>query len=338
MSDVKLQRTLARFQAKIDSGSYYEAHQTLRTITNRYIKAKQYTEAIDLLYQGSSILASKGEFASASDLITYLIHTFEESGVVCSANKDSKLKLLELINLLPSSETSLIDLSKQAINWSVKGSENKFGDSDLHHLFGVKLLQSIEEGGSTSAGGEQSGAVKTEEDKYKLFTIAELHLILGTRESLPYYVNFLFQWYAQSPNANTTDPGLFLSRAIINYAYLKNLKFISEAQTIFIRKLLESKIVEDDAYTVIETPSGKFYDFKDFELVNFLQLLVITLGKQQEAGSKFMKLYQQNKPLLTKYEILPSVEYLGRFYFNLQIGNPSGNQNMLANLMGGLFK
>ena len=55
MSD-KLARTIQRFQAKIDSGSFYEAHQTLRTITNRYVKAKQYKEARDLLYQGSTIL------------------------------------------------------------------------------------------------------------------------------------------------------------------------------------------------------------------------------------------------------------------------------------------
>ena len=60
MSD-KLQRTITRFRAKIDAGSYYEAHQTVRTITNRYVKAKQYSDAIDLLYQAASILAAKSE-------------------------------------------------------------------------------------------------------------------------------------------------------------------------------------------------------------------------------------------------------------------------------------
>ncbi|KAM9916204.1 hypothetical protein OXX80_013661, partial [Metschnikowia pulcherrima] len=57
MSD-KLQKTIARFQQRIDNKDFYEAHQTLRTITNRYVKAKQFELAIEILDQGASILAT----------------------------------------------------------------------------------------------------------------------------------------------------------------------------------------------------------------------------------------------------------------------------------------
>lgn len=98
MSD-KLQRTIARFQQRIDNKDFYEAHQTLRTITNRYVKTKQYKDAIDLLYQGLTILAKNNEYASAGDLILYLVSVYEESGTPCS--KESKAKIIELVSLLP---------------------------------------------------------------------------------------------------------------------------------------------------------------------------------------------------------------------------------------------
>ncbi|CAK7892025.1 golgi to ER traffic protein 4 [[Candida] anglica] len=318
MSDIKLQRTIARFQAKIDGGAYYEAHQTLRTITNRYVKSKQYTEAIDLLYQGASILAQKKEYGSASDLITYLIQVLEEAEITCT--KDYKMKLIDLINLLPDTDVSLADLAKQSISWSTKGSDSKFGDTELHSAFGVKFCRAI-----YIATGD-------EEERAKLFAYAELHLILGTHESLPYYVDFLYSWYEQQ-NDPTIDPGVFLARAVMNYSYLKNFKFVNEAATIFIDKLN----LKVSNFEKIDANGSFIYNYKGYELLNFLQLLIITLGKS-DSQQKFLKLYSQYKPVLTHFELLAPVEYLAKLYYNVQLGNPNGNQNMLANLMGGLFK
>lgn len=315
MSD-KLKRTVARFQSKIDNKDFYEAHQTLRTIANRYVKLAHYEEAIDLLSQGLSILASNNEFASASDLIVYLIEVYTEAGVRCDQSAESrnhKLKLLELISLLPDSDPSLGDVAKKALAWSKEGNDSTFGDSALHHLFGTKILAA-------------ASLEKVEEDRYKLFLVAELHLILGTHESLPVYVDYLFQW--SQTTGKSADPGVFASRAVINYAYLRNIKFARTALEQFVTKYLASGASHEN----IEG----FEMFADAELLNFLQLLVATLGKV-DAGEKFMKLYSQYKPLLAEKELVAPVEYLGRFYFNLPLGNAQ-NGNMLANLMSGLFK
>lgn len=323
MSDAKLQRTLLRFQQKIDSAEYYEAHQTLRTITNRYVKSKQYKDAIDLLYQGSAVLSAKKEFGSSSDLIAYLIQVYREANVACSnepAEKEYKLKLIELISLLPDTDSALADLSKQSISWSSETGDSKFGDANLHHTFGLKFLNASQLEETTA----------TEEERAKIFAFAELHLILGTYESLPHYVGFLFDWYKQSKaHDSTVDAGAFLARAVLNYAYLKNLNFVQEAIEQFLHKIKETQ-------EPFETVDVTLF-FENHPLLNFVQLLAVTLSKEG-AGDKFLKLYGQYKLQLAANEFTAPVEYLGRLYFNLNLGNPQGGQNMLANLMGGLFK
>lgn len=323
MSDAKLQRTIARFQAKIDSGEFYEAHQTLRTITNRYVKSKQYNESIDLLYQGAAILSKNKEYGSSSDLITYLIQVYEEAGIECNSdNKQYKNKLIELVNYLPDTEPSLPDLAKQAINWSTisTGEVSKFGDNSLHHIFGIKFLNRI----------KHDKGLMSDSDKTKLYSVTELHLILGTYDSLPPYVDFLYQWYKQQ--TKISDPGVFLARAVINYSYLKNIKFVNDV----IDKFL-SKLTSDNSEFEVIDHGDKITYYHQFPIITFLQLLAIILSKEA-SGDKFLKLYNQFKPILAQNELTNPVEYLGRTYFGLKLGNPQGGQNMLANLMGGLFK
>jgi len=313
MSDGKLTRTIARFQAKIDSGSYYEAHQTLRTITNRYVKSKQYQDAVEILYQGSIILTKNKQYASSSDLISYMIQVYIEAGIT-SQNKEAKLKLIELIGALPDTEKSLIDLSKQSLNWSkVDNEANKFGDCDLHTLFGTKLLSTV---GSS-------------DDPSKLFAITELHLILGNHESLPKYVDFLYDWYLENP---TVDAGLFLSRAVINYSYLKNVKFVDECVSRYISKLKASNA----KFEQITHNELSIDFFPEHPLLNFLQLLVATIHKE-DSSNKFYGLYNEYKGDLEEYGIISSVEYIGKLYFGLNLGKPKGG-NMMANLLGDFFK
>lgn len=312
MSEAKLDRTIARFQAKIDSGSYYEAHQTLRTITNRYVKSKQFSEACEILYQGSIILTKNKQYASSSDLISYLIQVYQEAGIT-SDNKDAKLKLIELIGNLPDDETSLLDLSKQSLTWSKEVKANKFGDCDLHSLFGNKLLNIIGTG----------------ENDEKTFAITEFHLILGNVDSLPRYIVFLFNWFKAN---NQVDAGLFLSRAIINYAYLKNIKFIQESLSKYLILLKNY----NSNYEEISVDNTSILFFPEYPLVAFLQLLVLTLEKK-DCANKFMGLYNEYKPMLTDYGILNSVEYIGKLYFDLNLGKPKSG-NMMANLLGDFFK
>lgn len=320
MADAKLQRTIQRFEAKIALGSYYEAHQTLRTIVNRYAKATQYNEALDLLNQGASILAENKQFAMASDLISYLIQIYTDAGIKSSENS-RKAQLIQLISILPATENSLIDLSRQAIAWSLSDS-NKFGDCELHHVFGMKFLNLIKH---TSVTPEN--VIKSDEEKQKLFGIAELHLILGTYDSIPAYVDYLFEWWEQT---KTTDAGIYMGRAVLNYAYLRNIKFLQNARDRFIEKL-QNQVQDHEQIDLV------IY-FHQHPLANYFQLLALLLRKEKAlSSSKFLKLYSQYKPQLQNSELVAPVEYLGNTYFDLKLGNSGSNQNMLANMMGGLF-
>lgn len=330
MSD-KLAKTIQRFQSRIDNGSFYEAHQTLRTITNRYVKAKQFSEAKDLLYQGATILVNNKEYASASDLITYLVQIYTEEGVEVS-DRDAKNRLIDLVSGIPNDDPSLVDLSKVCISWSKQSSEcSKFGDPDLHHLFGSKLLQwlldGLNNGNGNNEGVPDETAVKqaqTVEEKSKVFAVAEIHLVLGTFRSVPLYVDYLVLCSKANPEV---DPGVFLARAIINYAYLQNIKFVQESQQLFVA-----------SYSSAISLQLEFNYYNTYPLMNFLQLLVLTLEKDHATNAqKFRKLYDQYHTVLKQYELLAPVEYLGRLYFGLNIGNAQGN-NMLANIMSGLFK
>lgn len=313
MSDVKLQRTIARFQAKIDSGEYYEAHQTLRTITNRFVKLKQYREAADLLFTGSKVLSHNKEYASAADLIQYLLQVYVESNQQVTA--ESRIKIVELVQLLPDTDPGLADLANQAIKWSTQ--ESRFGDNVLHHVFGLKFLHSV----------QSDESLLTEDERRKVFSYAESHLILGTHESVAPYVDFLVEW----ANALDQDPGVFLARAVINFAYLKNIHFVKEAVARFVDAFAKAQ-----APTALEEGDITIYEFES-PLLTFLQLLAVTLTKEN-AGDKFLKLYHHYKPVLATHELTAPVEYLGRTYFGLNLGSATATANPLASLMGGLFK
>lgn len=313
MSD-KIEKTIQRFQQRVENKEFYEAHQTIRTIVNRYVRGKQFEPAILLLAQGSAILATNKEYASSTDLILYLIQVYEEAGI-SSTEKEHKMKLIELISLLPDTDPALGDLAKASIAWSKASDGLTFGDTSLHSLFGSKLLGAV-------------ASQSLQENKFKMFTVAELHLILGTYESLPVYVDYLFEWYSISgPDAN---PAKFLARAVYNYAYLKNNKFMNTA----IERFLELYVKRcEPAYE----KEGTLLKFQDQPLLVFLQLLAITLGKS-DAADKFLKLLSHYKSQLEELQFTGPTEYLGNLYFQLKLGNPNAGNNMLANLMGGLFK
>ncbi|RLV95250.1 Golgi to ER traffic protein 4 [Spathaspora sp. JA1] len=310
----RLSKIIDRFQAKIDSGSFYEAHQTLRTIANRFIKGNQPQLAIQLLSKGASILTIHKEYASASDLIGYLVQVYVDFGISVD-DKSAKMKLIDLVSGLPPSEPSLVELSTQCLKWSSSNggaAALKFGDCQLHHVFGTMFLKRVEE-------EETDDNV----NKSKYFALAEIHLVLGTFDSVPLYVNYLIRCSEANPD---TDPGVFLSRAIINYLYLNNIKFAQEAQDLFVKKLNGG------------IPTNGINYFDDYPLVNFIQLLLVVFKKEHASNSnQFMRLYTQYKPVLNNYGILAAIEYLGRTYFQLRLGQQQQG-NMLANLMGGLFK
>lgn len=71
-------RVLAKLEASVESGNYYEAHQMYRTLYFRYSSQKRYDECLDLLYKGSVKFLNNGQFSSGADLSVLVIETLEK--------------------------------------------------------------------------------------------------------------------------------------------------------------------------------------------------------------------------------------------------------------------
>ena len=74
-------RVLAKLEASVESGNYYEAHQMYRTLYFRYSSQKRYNECLDLLYKGALKFLNNEQFSSGTDLGMLVIDTLEKANV-----------------------------------------------------------------------------------------------------------------------------------------------------------------------------------------------------------------------------------------------------------------
>ena len=107
----KIQKTIARQQEKytffhsacvftdwkhyrITTGAYYEAHQQLRVIASRYVKARDWASAIDVLFHGAVSLLRAGQGGSGGDLACYLLEVYGKGEVTLSKDEKGKYSLV----------------------------------------------------------------------------------------------------------------------------------------------------------------------------------------------------------------------------------------------------
>lgn len=97
-----IQKTVARLQEKIEEGQYYEAQQQTRVVAARYIKAKKWDAAIDILFNVAKALLKAGQGGSGGDLCNLLLEVYEKAELTPDAN--SKGRLLTCLRLFDSEE------------------------------------------------------------------------------------------------------------------------------------------------------------------------------------------------------------------------------------------
>lgn len=89
-------------QSRIQEGDYYEAHQALRTIANRYVKAKDYTSALELLTTGAQLLLKAGQGGSGADLCVYVMEIYDKAEL--KPDTANKARILGLLRAFPPNE------------------------------------------------------------------------------------------------------------------------------------------------------------------------------------------------------------------------------------------
>ncbi|KAJ9631616.1 hypothetical protein H2203_000015 [Taxawa tesnikishii (nom. ined.)] len=165
----KIQKTIARQQAKVEEGQYYEAHQQLRVIAARYIKADDHASAIDLLSSGASMLLKAGQGGSGGDLCMLLMEVYNKAGL--KPDVTNKARLLGLLRSFPADEPTRKRFGGEVIGWSAKTGEYPAGDPELHHVLGQLYAE--------------------DGDVYD----AERHLTLGTSDSPALLSSLEYDWH-----------------------------------------------------------------------------------------------------------------------------------------------
>lgn len=85
--------------ARITEGQFYEAQQQTRVVASRYIKAKDWPAAIDILYNVASSLLKAEQGGSGGDLSIFLVDVYKQAELVPdAANKGKLLTLLRLFD------------------------------------------------------------------------------------------------------------------------------------------------------------------------------------------------------------------------------------------------
>lgn len=125
-----VQRVLTKLEASINSENYYEAHQMYRTLYFRYLGQKKYSELLELLYNGSTLLLQHEQHASGADLGILFINVLTQSGTEPSQVYFEKIT--NLLCIMSSSSPERDIFIHSALRWSIRGNEYKTGHPDLH--------------------------------------------------------------------------------------------------------------------------------------------------------------------------------------------------------------
>ncbi|KAI5304337.1 hypothetical protein KEM56_006608 [Ascosphaera pollenicola] len=311
----RIEKTIARQQEKIASGAYYESHQQLRVIANRYIKQSNHDAAAEVLTGGALALlhagSQQGASASGGDLSIMLVRdVYTKAEWECfddtEEDKKKKNRLIQLLEAFPAEEPTRKRYITEIIQWSSKFGDIETGDPDLHHAIGALFAK--------------------ENEPYE----AEKHLALGNKQSPEILARLEHEWYTHN------DPhtaGMYACRAVIPYLLTGSLCNANVALRTFVSELTSSgKAIPVQQ---ISSASSDMRLFPTMPLLNFLELLLITIQRGAQSQDLFRQLARQYASSIEEVDGLESaLAHVGEIYFGLQIPK---QRNSLMDMMGAMF-
>ncbi|KAG4301241.1 hypothetical protein PCANB_002435 [Pneumocystis canis] len=304
MSSV-LDKNVLKFHKIVDEQQYYEAHQFLRTIVNRYVKMGQYERSIDLLYLSSKRLFDAGQFASGGDLALYMIKIYHI--IKLKPDAMNKARIYDLLRLSRPEEPTRKRMIHEALAWSGRYGNIPVGDLELHYEIGKIFTEGID-------------LINEKVAKYiedNLFE-AEKHLVLGENNSFELLMNLLCGYFDQ--DTFNTIP-LYTSRAVFPYLILQNMAYATQAYKRMAQHLIEQRKVATQA---LSSSSIDIILFPSLPLMNFLYFLILTC--QRAASDLFYTLKAHYADILKQVPSWQmSLEKIADLYFNVRPEQSSTN-------------
>ncbi|KAG0366937.1 hypothetical protein BC939DRAFT_434232 [Gamsiella multidivaricata] len=293
-------KVLQKLEKSVSDGNYYEAHQMYRTVANRYVKAHNYKDAIDLLHSGSLLLLKHKQTGSGTDLAIYLIEVYNLDKV--PVTEESRDRIFDLADLMDNENSQRKSFLQNAISWSANNSEYRNGDPLLQHYIGLIFWRE------------------------KDYNQAEAHFLVGTQESAEALGHVLFEWSELEPSH---DKGAYLLRGVLQELAMRNLRDANIVFRTFMERLpptyLASEQKTSDGSKTIQT-------FKS-SLLNLTQLLLLAC----ETGNPaiFKQVSAKYRPALAIDENFGALmTTIGELFFGIKAPKQA---NMLADLMSSLF-
>lgn len=129
---VSVEQTVRKVQAHVAAGEYYEAHQAVRTVVNRCVRARETGAAVALLYSSALLLLRAGQSGSGGDLLLYLLKVYTDARV--KVEGASKGRVCELVYYIDPRDGVLKQIAQHATAWAI-------GEPDVAHALGAQLLR-----------------------------------------------------------------------------------------------------------------------------------------------------------------------------------------------------
>ncbi|KAI7884266.1 DUF410-domain-containing protein [Lichtheimia hyalospora FSU 10163] len=305
MAQKGTEKTLQKLKDSISNGNYYEAHQMYRTVARRYNKQQKYNKAIHLLHDGAVSLMQHKQYASGSDLANYMLETYNSANL--AVDEKSLDRVVELLSLYPSDESSRRSYIHNAFSWTQKHGQYREGDPDLHDYVGTMFYH---EG---------------------RFALAEEHLLVGTDHSAELLGTVAAQW---SEADGMPSGGLFIARVVFQLLAMKNIHHATLAYQSFIQASNPPKTGSevDVRHAPADEPVKE--PVYDDSWLNFTGLVLLTV--QRDATDLFKQLRETYGAMCNEQKGFDELlDDIGAVFFN--IPRPKKQANLLQDLMKGLF-
>jgi len=298
----KIEKIIARLQAKTTEGQYYEAQQQTRVVAARYIKQENWPAAIDILFNVAQSLLKAGQGGSGGDLCLLLVEVYKQAEMKPDAG--NKGKLLSLLRLFGSEEPTRKKFIGEMIGWSAKYGEYPAGEPELHHVAGTLYAE--------------------EKEAYD----AERHLILGTKDSPEALIRLEYEWYLED---DSHTAALYAARAVLPYLLIGNVRDANKSFQLFTSRLSTSN--KNLGVQDISSNSADLRIYPSLPLLNFLGLLLLAV--QKGSADLFRQLKSHYAVHIKEVEMWDmALETVAEMYFGI---NKPRQGNPLFDMMGSMF-
>lgn len=300
-------KTLAKLAKSVQNGNYYEAQQMYKTVHARYMAAKKYEEALELLQSGACVQLKHGQVTCGVELGVLLVETLVTAKVVYGSSSLDRIKAVfdEFPRERPrhKNDSDITAEEKMAVKTRVDGCVT---------FVRAALKWSIDYGGPKRGAAELHDLIAEyiwEESYQPDIGRASQHFIRGRHPEV--FAMALVDCMSQ---CFPGEADLVIARGVLQYLGLANLRDANRLWDETKKLVAEKKSVQ----------------YPDTPLMHFIRFLLLTL--ERDALPLFRMLRETYKASIERDPSFDEyLDEIGERFYGLR--KKSGMQGMLGDLV-----